>query len=545
MKRRNFIYLTGMGAAAAMLPAIPVWGNEIPIEQSLEYVDPAVKKMLSDVALNAARSKGATYTDVRIGRYLNQYVVTREDKVENLVNTESYGIGIRVIANGSWGFAATDKMDKDGIAKAAELAVAIAKENSRLLTSPVQLAEQKGYGEVSWKAPIEKNAFEVPIKDKADLLLSVNAAAMAGGADYVNSILFMVNEQKYFASTDNSYIDQDIHRIWPTFFITKINKETGKFETRNSLSAPMGMGYEYLDAKPEHKIQTAMGVLYKGRYDMVEDAKQGAVQVAEKLKAKSVEPGKYDLVLDPSHLWLTIHESCGHPTELDRVLGYEANFAGTSFLTLDKWESKKFNYGSKEVDIVADKTQVGSLGAVGYDDEGVKCGKWDIIKDGILVNYQAIRDQAHIIGLDHSQGCCYADNWSSVQFQRMANISLQPGKKPLTIADQIKNVDKGIYIVGDGSFSIDQQRYNFQFGGQLFYEISKGKIVGMLKDVAYQSNTQEFWNSCSAVCDERDYRLGGSFFDGKGQPMQSSAVSHGSATARFNGVNVINTGRKI
>ncbi len=534
-----------MGAAAAMLPAIPVWGNEIPIEQSLEYVDPAVKKMLSDVALNAARSKGATYTDVRIGRYLNQYVVTREDKVENLVNTESYGIGIRVIANGSWGFAATDKMDKDGIAKAAELAVAIAKENSRLLTSPVQLAEQKGYGEVSWKAPIEKNAFEVPIKDKADLLLSVNAAAMAGGADYVNSILFMVNEQKYFASTDNSYIDQDIHRIWPTFFITKINKETGKFETRNSLSAPMGMGYEYLDAKPEHKIQTAMGVLYKGRYDMVEDAKQGAVQVAEKLKAKSVEPGKYDLVLDPSHLWLTIHESCGHPTELDRVLGYEANFAGTSFLTLDKWESKKFNYGSKEVDIVADKTQVGSLGAVGYDDEGVKCGKWDIIKDGILVNYQAIRDQAHIIGLDHSQGCCYADNWSSVQFQRMANISLQPGKKPLTIADQIKNVDKGIYIVGDGSFSIDQQRYNFQFGGQLFYEISKGKIVGMLKDVAYQSNTQEFWNSCSAVCDERDYRLGGSFFDGKGQPMQSSAVSHGSATARFNGVNVINTGRKI
>lgn len=545
MKRRNFIYLTGLGAAAAMLPAIPVWGNEIPIEQSLEYVDPVVKKMLSDVALNAARSKGATYTDVRIGRYLNQYVITREDKVENLVNTESYGIGIRVIANGSWGFAATDKMDKDGIAKAAELAVAIAKENSRLLTSPVQLAEQKGYGEVSWKAPIEKNAFEVPIKDKADLLLSVNAAAMAGGADYVNSILFMVNEQKYFASTDNSYIDQDIHRIWPTFFITKINKETGKFETRNSLSAPMGMGYEYLDAKPEHKIQTPMGVLYKGRYDMVEDAKQGAVQVAEKLKAKTVEPGKYDLVLDPSHLWLTIHESCGHPTELDRVLGYEANFAGTSFLSLDKWESKKFNYGSKEVDIVADKTQVGSLGAVGYDDEGVKCGKWDIIKDGILVNYQAIRDQAHIIGLDHSQGCCYADNWSSVQFQRMANISLQPGKKPLTIADQIKNVDKGIYIVGDGSFSIDQQRYNFQFGGQLFYEISKGKIVGMLKDVAYQSNTQEFWNSCSAICDERDYRLGGSFFDGKGQPMQSSAVSHGSATARFNGVNVINTGRKI
>ncbi len=545
MKRRNFIYLTGVGAAAAMMPAIPVWGNEISPEAALEYVDPAVKKLIADVALNAARSKGATYTDVRIGRYLNQFVVTREDKVENIVNTESYGVGIRVIANGSWGFAATDKMDNDSIAKAAQLAVEIAKENSRLLIEPVQLAPQKGYGEVSWKAPIEKNAFEVPVKEKVDLLLSVNDAAMKGGADYVNSILFLVNEQKYFASTDGSYIDQDIHRIWPTFFITKINKETGKFETRNALSAPTGMGYEYLDAKPEHKIKTAAGTLYKGRYDMLEDAKQAAVQAGDKLKAKSVEPGKYDLVLDPSHLWLTIHESCGHPTELDRVLGYEANFAGTSFLTLDKWETKKFNYGNKLVNIKADKTQVGSLGAVGYDDEGVKCGEWDVIKDGILVNYQAIRDQAHILGLKASQGCCYADNWSSVQFQRMANISLQPGKNKLSVDEMIKNVEKGIYIIGDGSFSIDQQRYNFQFGGQLFYEIKEGKIVGMIKDVAYQSNTQEFWNSCGAICDANDYRLGGSFFDGKGQPQQSSAVSHGSSTTRFNGVNVINTARKI
>ncbi len=545
MKRRNFIYLTGVGAAAAMLPAIPVFGNDISPEQALEYIDPAAKKILSDIALNAARSRGATYTDVRVGRYLNQFVVTRENKVENIVNTESYGIGIRVIANGSWGFAATDKMDTDSIAKAAALAVAIAKENARLQSEPVQLAPQKGFGEISWKTPIEKNAFEVPIKEKVDLLLSVNDAAMTGGADYINSILFLVNEQKYFASTDGSYIDQDIHRIWPTFFITKIDKTTGKFETRNALSAPGGKGYEYLDARPQDKIKTASGTLYKGRYDMLEDAKQAAVQVAEKMKAKSVEPGKYDLVLDPSHLALTIHESCGHPTELDRVLGYEANYAGTSFLTLDKWESKKFNYGSKEVNITADKTEVGSLGAVGYDDEGVQCGKWDIIKEGVLVNYQAIRDQAHIVGLDHSQGCCYADNWSSVQFQRMANISLQPGKKPLTIADQIKNVEKGIYIVGEGSFSIDQQRYNFQFGGQLFYEIKEGKIIGMLKDVAYQANTQEFWNSCVAVCDASDYRLGGTFFDGKGQPSQSSAVSHGSATARFNKVNVINTARKI
>ena len=544
MKRRDFIYTSGIGTAAAMLASIPGVGYAIAPERALETVDVAIKKQMADVALTAARSKGATYTDVRIGRYLNQFVVTREDKVQNIVNTESYGLGIRVVANGSWGFAATDKMDKENIAKAAETAVAIAKENSKLMAEPVQLAPQKGQGEVSWNAPIEKNAFEVPIKEKVDLLLGVNDAAMKAGANYITSILFMVNEQKYFASSDGSYIDQDVHRIWPTFFITKIDATTGKFETRNALSAPMGMGYEYLNARPQDKIK-GVTTLYKGRYDMLEDAKAGAAQAGEKLIAKSVEPGKYDLILDPSHLWLTIHESAGHPSELDRVLGYEANFAGTSFLTLDKWQSKKFNYGSKLVNIVADKTQVGSLGAVGHDDEGVKCGQWDIIKEGILVNYQTIRDQAHILGLPASQGCCYADNWSSVQFQRMPNISLQAGKEKRSIDDLIKGVKKGIYIVGDGSFSIDQQRYNFQFGGQLYYEIKDGKIAGMLKDVAYQSNTQEFWNSCVDMADESDYRLGGSFFDGKGQPQQVSAVSHGSATTRFNGVNVINTARNI
>jgi TldD protein len=546
LKRRDFIYLTGMGTAgAAMLGGIPLRGNPIAPERALETVDVALKKRMADIALNAARSKGATYTDIRIGRYLNQFVVTREDKVQNIVNTESYGMGVRVIANGSWGFAATDKTDNDSIAKAAEQAVAIAKENSRLLTEPVRLAPQKGYGEVSWKAPIEKNSFEVPIKEKVDLLLGVNDAAMKGGANYITSILFLVNEQKYFASSDGSYIDQDVHRIWPTFFITNIDAASGKFETRNALSSPMGMGYEYLYARPQDKILGGVTPLYKGRYDMLEDAKAAANQGAEKLKAKSVEPGKYDLILDPSHLWLTIHESVGHPSELDRVLGYEANFAGTSFLTLDKWESKKFNFGSKLVNIQADKTQIGSLGAVGYDDEGVQCGQWDIIKEGILVNYQTIRDQAHILGLPASQGCCYADNWSSVQFQRMPNVSLQPGKEKKSVDDLIKGVEKGIYIVGDGSFSIDQQRYNFQFGGQLYYEIKNGKIAGMLRDVAYQSNTQEFWNSCAGIADESDYRLGGSFFDGKGQPSQSSAVSHGSSTARFNGVNVINTSRNL
>ena len=546
MNRRDFNQLMGMGTAGILLPKLPAYSRPVAPEAMLEPgLDVAVKKRLADAAMNAAKAKGATYSDVRIGRYLNQFVVTREDKVQNIVNTESYGVGVRVIADGCWGFSAVvDAKTEADLAQAAETAVAIAKANAKLMKQPVQLAPQKGYGEVSWKAPIKRNAFEVPIKEKVDLLLSVNGAAMTNGANFVNSVLFMVNEQKYFASTDGTYSDQDIHRIWPIFTVTAIDSKSGKFETRQALSAPVGMGYEYLQTNPSDKV-TGVTTRYNKGYDMLEDVTAAAKQARAKHGAKSVEAGKYDLVLDPSHLWLTIHESVGHPLELDRVLGYEANFAGTSFATLDKWKAKDFNYGSKQVNLVADKTQVGSLGAVGYDDEGVQTKKWDLVRDGVLVNYQAIRDQVHIIGEKESQGCCYADSWSSVQFQRMANVSLEAGKTPLSVQNMIKDVKKGIYIIGDGSFSIDQQRYNFQFGGQLYYEIKDGQIAGMLKDVAYQSNTQEFWNSCVAVCDQSDYRLGGSFFDGKGQPPQSSAVSHGSATTRFNGVNVINTARKI
>lgn len=547
MKRRNFIQLTSAGMGGLLLGSVPVFGHTVDPEAYLEVMDVAVKKRLADAALNAAKAKGATYADVRIGRYLQQYLFTREKQVQNIVNAESYGVGIRVLANGTWGFAATSNVTDAGIAKAAAQAVAIAQANAKFQKEPVQLAPVKGTGEVTWRTPIVKNAFAVPVAEKADLLLAANAKAMENGASFVNSNLFQINEQKYFASTDGAYIDQDVHRIWPTFTVTAVDKATGKFRTREALSSPMGMGYEYL-SNPAPKIAGPAGTGLQGYYkyyDILEDAAAAAKQAKAKITAKSVVPGKYDLVLDPNHLGLTIHESVGHATELDRVLGYEANYAGTSFATLDKWKSKNFKYGSKLVNIFADKTQPGSLGYVEYDDEGVKTKRWDLIKDGLLVNYQATRDQAHIIGERESHGCCYADNWSSVQFQRMANVSLAPGKTKLSVDDMIKNVEKGIYISGRGSFSIDQQRYNFQFGGTVFHEIKNGKIVGMLEDVAYQANTQEFWNSCTAICDESDYRLFGSFFDGKGQPAQISAVSHGSATTRFNGVNVINTARKI
>lgn len=546
MKRRNFVQLSGLGAGALLLPTTML-GNNIAAEALLEPgMDVLVKKRMADVALNTAKSMGATYADARIGRYLNQYVFTREDKVQNVVNTESFGIGIRVIANGTWGFASTNSVTEDGIKKATERAVAIAKANAKIQTEPVKLAPVEAHGEVSWKTPIQKDFKEVPVSEKVDLLLKANAAAMDNGANFVNSALFMVNEQKYFASTDGSYIDQDVHRIWPTFGVTAVDQSAGKFKTRQAMSAPMGMGYEYMDGLASEKLEGPAGMtLYRNSYDIVEDAILAAKQAKEMLTAKSVDPGKYDLVLEPNHLGLTIHESVGHPLELDRVLGYEANYAGTSFATLDKWKSGDFNYGSSIVNLVADKTQPGSLGAVGYDDEGVKCKQWDLVRNGTLVNYQAIRDQVNIIDQNESHGCCYAQSWNDVQFQRMPNVSLEPGKEKYSIQEMIKDVEKGIYIAGRGSYSIDQQRYNFQFGGTSFYEIKNGEIAGMLNDVAYQSNTQEFWNSCSKICDESDYRMFGSFFDGKGQPSQISAVSHGSSTTRFNDINVINTGRSI
>ncbi len=543
MHRRDFLKASSAGLGLLLLPA---FGRVIAAQELSSGIDAALKKRLADTALDTARSGGASYCDVRIGRYLRQFITTREDKVENVVNTESTGVGIRVLANGAWGFAATNQLGADAVAAATRQALAIAKANSGTTTEPVQLAPTRGVGEVTWATPIQRNAMEVPIRDKVELLMSANAAAMAAGASFVASRMFQVNEQKYFASTDGSYIDQDIHRIWTPFTVTAIDKASGKFRSRDGLSSPMGMGYEFLDPKPQHRFELPAGVvMYSDSYDIVADAAAAARDARAKLTAPSVKPGKYDLVLDPSNLFLTIHESVGHPLELDRVLGYEANYAGTSFATLDKWRSGDYRYGSDKVTFVADRIQPHSLGAIGFDDEGVAGKRWNLVEDGILVNYQATRDQAHIINEERSQGCSYADSWSSVQFQRMPNVSLAAGKSALSPAQMIKDIDDGIYIFGRGSYSIDQQRYNAQFGGQLFYEIKSGQITNMIEDVAYQIRTPEFWNACSAICDQHDYRLGGSFFDGKGQPSQVSAVSHGSSTTRFDGINVINTARNL
>jgi TldD protein len=541
MQRREFI---GRAASVSGMVLLPAWLKGAAKLAEPDPLSRLAKKRLADAALNAATTRGATYVDVRIGRYLNQAITTREARVNNIASSEDYGAGIRVIADGAWGFMAIDQLSIDTIARAAADAVAIAKANARLQDEPVVLAPQAGVGEVSWATPLRRNAFSVSLEEKVALLLEANAAALKAGATFIDSQLFQINEQKYFASTDGSYIDQDIHRLWPNFIVTATDSRTGRFQTRNALSSPCGRGYDYLSTDAAGK-RPGITPRYFESYDMVEDARLAAEQARAKLTAKTVVAGQYDLVLDPTHLGLTIHESVGHATELDRVLGYEANYAGTSFATLDKWKSRNFQYGAPIVNFFADRTTPGTLGAVGYDDEGVPAKRWPLIKDGILVDYQKTRDQAHIVGQKAGDGCSYAQRWVDVQFQRMPNVSLQPGKAPLTVAEMIKGVERGIYIVGRGSFSIDQQRYNFQFGGQLFYEIKNGEIAGMLRDVAYQSNTQEFWNSCAAICDERDFVHFGSFNDGKGQPSQRSAVSHGSSTTRFNKVNVLNTARRI
>jgi TldD protein len=283
-----------------------------------------------------------------------------------------------------------------------------------------------------------------------------------------------------------------------------------------------------------------MGYEYVDNYPWESEARQAGEEAVMKLAARSVDAGRYDLVLHPTHLWLTIHESVGHSTELDRALGWEANYAGTSFLKLE--DAGRLKFGSPIVNFVADRTQPAGLATVGFDEEGVPAQRWHLVKNGIFVDWQTTRDTAAIVGRRASYGCLHTDSWSSVPFPRMPNVSLEPGTGSTSLEELVAGVDRGILIMGDGSFSIDQQRYNFQFGGQTFWEIAKGKVAGMLRDVAYQARTTDFWGACDGLGGPETYGLGGAFNDGKGEPTQSNAVSHGCPVARFRGINVLNTG---
>jgi TldD protein len=514
--RRGFVQsMVALGAAAGLRPVTVLFGR----------APTAELKDLADAALASAKQAGASYADIRINRYRNQFLFTRDRRVQNIVNTEDYGFGVRVLVDGTWGFASSSTVTKDQVAATARDAVAIARANRAINSDPVKLAPVQPYPEATWQTPVKKDPFEMPLQPKIDLLLHINDAALkVTGASFVSAFMLFVNEKKFFASSEGSYIDQSLIRSYPTFSVTAVDRATNRFYQRTALTAPMGMGYEYIES-----------------YPLLEEARVAAEEAVAMHKAKPAPAGQKTLILHPTNLWLTIHESVGHPTELDRALGYEANFAGTSFLTTDKLGT--FQFGSKLVNIVADKTQARAMATCGYDDDGVKTTEFPIIKDGVFVDYQTTRDQAHLIGQKASHGCSYADNWSSIPFQRMPNVSLQPSDKDVAEQDIIGATDDGVYIKGDASYSIDHQRYNFQFSGQTFWEVKNGKITTQLRDLAYQSNTPEFWKSLDMLGGRSTYVLGGAFSDGKGQPVQSNSVSHGCPIARFSKVNILNTSR--
>ena len=537
--RRDFLKQgSAVAGAIALGGTLKTAGASVPEFQqraAAAPMDAAIKELLLE-SLNAAKMAGATFADARIGRYLQNFVVTREQQIVNVVDTDSIGIGVRALVNGTWGFGASRDLTKAGVVAAAREAVAIAKANGVAKDRSVQLAPAPSVGEVSWKSAYEIDPWTIPVEEKADLLIKANAEGMkAANVKYVFSALFLRKMERNYANTDGSIIAQTIVQSALQQQFTAVSPDFSDFQNRSNTLPPVARGWEWVRQQ-----------------DIVNKSRQWGEEASEKLKAKPVEVGRYDLVLHPSHLWLTIHESIAHPTELDRAMGYEANYAGTSFVAPPDQYLGKFRYGPDFMNVQGDRSQPGALATIGYDDEGVAPDEFLIIRNGLVNDYQTTREQA--MWLDwwykqqsrptRSHGCSYADSWSSVQFQRMPNVSLLPGDNDRTYDDLIAATDSGIAIIGDGSFSIDQQRYNAQFGGQLFYEIKGGKVVGMLKDVAYQIRTPEFWSSMDMIGGRRGYEVWGSFFDGKGQPGQVNAVSHGSVPARFRNVNVINTGRK-
>ncbi len=532
MERRTFLKqsaavapaLAGCGKASQGIPKQP--------EQALSAPAPAVRfsdpefEPLAAAALQAARESGATYADIRIATYYTQNIFTREQRVESIADGFERGIGVRVLAEGAWGFAATRDVTRDSAVQAARQAVAVAKANSFIQRDPIVLAPIAAHRAV-WQTPIQVDPFELPLRQKVEQLLELNAKALAHtGVDFCRSSALFVKEHKFFASTEGSAIEQTLYRLNPSFTLTSVDRKRSSFQTRTSYTSPQGQGYEYIQ-----------------QYDWDADLEQAAVEVVAKHTAKPVENGPRDVVIAPSNLWLTIHETIGHPTELDRALGLEANYAGTSFLTPDKLG--RFQLGSPIVNFVAEKIQPGGLATCGYDDDGAKTTAWPLVEQGVFVDYQTTRDQAHWIQRPQGYATSYAQSWKDTQFQRMPNINLTPSRDDTSLKDLVGGVEDGILLKGRGSWSIDQQRYNFQFTAQTALEIKRGQVAGLLRDVAYQGTSANFWRSCDGIGGAASYELGGSFYDGKGEPGQSNAVSHGCPPARFRGVTILNTDRKV
>lgn len=473
---------------------------------------------LAELALDAAKKGGASYADARLVRWRSERVGATNDHVDRVRRSEDLGIGIRVLKDGAWGFAATPSLTEKSVAAATRAALDTATQGGalakRLGAPPIELAPAPA-ARGSWVTPHVIDPMSVSAADKAALLVeAARVAHEVPGIGRTSASVECVAEDKLLLTSDGTQVHQLFFRIIPELRATAVHTDKG-FSGTNHDTPPMQAGWEYVEG-----------------IDLVGAAPKLAELSLQKLHAPGVTPGEAKtIVLAPSNLWLTIHESIGHPTELDRAMGLEADYAGTSFIAADA--AGKLRIGSDIVNLVADRTQPGGLATVAWDDEGVASGRWPIVEDGRFVGWQTTRDQAAWVGEPASRGCCYGQRYRGVPFARMPNISLQPGPEGYVTEDLINATEDGVYITGRGSWSIDHQRYNFQFSGQTFWEIKRGRITRALRDVAYQANTVDFWKSCDMIGGKGTYRLGGSFHDGKGQPGQSNAVSHGCPPARF------------
>ena len=479
---------------------------------------------LTDAALTRAVDLGCEHADLRVERIRTQVISLRDARPESFSDSEDLGVSVRVVHEGTWGFAAGVALTAAEAVRLAEEAVAVAKVSAAVNSDRVELAPEPTY-DGSWVSDYEIDPFAVPDADKSGLLVELSERLMAAdGVEHVQAACMLVKEQKYYADTAGTRTRQQRVRIHPEFTALTVDRATGQFESMRTLAPPVGKGWEYLTGSA---------------WDWTTELAEIPELLREKTKAPSVQAGRYDLVIDPSNLFLTIHESIGHATELDRALGYEAAYAGTSFATVDKLGTLK--YGSPLMNVTGDRVAEHGLSTVGWDDEGVAGQQWDIVKDGILVGYQVDRNMARLRGMPRSNGCAFADSSRHVPVQRMPNVSLQPAPDGPSTEEIIAGVERGIYVVGDKSWSIDMQRYNFQFTGQRFYKIEGGRLAGQLRDVAYQATTTDFWGAMSVVGGPQTYVLGGAFNCGKAQPGQTAPVSHGCPSALFENVNILNT----
>jgi TldD protein len=498
-------------------------------------VDPAFLDLpleaCTSAALQAAGEAGATHADVRVERHRGQDLSLRDGALESRHDAVAAGLAVRVVVDGTWGFAGSSEVTAQEAVRLARQAVQVARTARPLNAEPVELADEPVHAGAVWVSAYDVDPFALPTTDKVDLLSGWSRAVLRSpSVQHVDVSLQQVLECKHYADAAGTSTTQQRVRVQPRLTATAVSGD-GRFETMRTTAPPAGRGWEYL---------TGTG------WDWDDELARLPDLLAEKVAAPSVEPGRYDLLIDPTNLWLTIHESVGHATELDRALGYEAAYAGTSFATLDQLGTLR--YGSPLMHVTGDRTAPHGLSTVGYDDEGVAAQQWDLVRDGVLVGYQLdrrmARQNADALGVRRSNGCAFADSPSHVPLQRMPNVSLQPAADGPTTGELLAGMERGIYVVGDKSWSIDMQRYNFQFTGQRFYEVRGGRVVGQLRDVAYQATTTDFWGSLEALGGPSTYLLGGAFNCGKGQPGQIAPVSHGCPAALFRAVSVLNTAQE-